>query len=271
MYWKHFGLKEQPFSITPDPSYLFYSSRHKEAFDERLYGIRSRKGFMELTGDVGAGKTTLYRALLLHLGSEVKTALILNPSLSPVQLLQTIVEDFEIEATKKNRKGLFDALNTFLLDTARSGSTAVLILDEAQDLKSSTLEQIRLLSNFETNKAKLLQIILVGQPELRKLLAKPSLRQLRQRITVSTNLEPLGRDAIEHYISHRIRVAGGSDMLVFDAPAVDEVYRYSGGIPRLINVLCDKVLFLAHARETGKDMATLAEESGKPENTTGTI
>lgn len=166
---------------------------------------------------------------------------------------------------------MFDALNSFLLETAKSGSTAVLILDEAQDLKSSTLEQIRLLSNFETNKAKLLQIILVGQPELRALLSKPSLRQIRQRITVSACLEPLDRQEVGQYISHRIRVAGGSDMRVFDEPAVDEVYRYSGGVPRVINVLCDKVLCLAHARDTGKDMTSIVEEAKQQPEATGTI
>jgi general secretion pathway protein A len=162
MHWQHYGLREAPFSITPDPSYIFYSDIHKQVFYELLYGVKTRKGFMELIGPVGAGKTTLYRALLQTLGSEAKTALVLNPSLSPVQLLQTIVEDFEIEPDKKNRKGLFDALNSFLLKTDLEGSTAVLIIDEAQDLTARTLEQIRLLSNFETNKTKLLQIILVG-------------------------------------------------------------------------------------------------------------
>ena len=261
MYWQHYGLREAPFSITPDPSYIFYSDIHKKVFYELLYGIKTRKGFMELTGPVGAGKTTLYRALLQTLGKEAKTALILNPSLSPIQLLQTIVEDFEIEPERKNRKGLFDALNTFLLQTDQTGSTAVLIIDEAQDLAARTLEQIRLLSNFETNKSKLLQIILVGQPELLDLLAKKNLRQLRQRITISANLEPLNRNEIKKYIAHRIAVAGGSGMLIFDDSAIEEIYRYSNGVPRIINVLADRVLFMACMRDTGKDISDMAEQA----------
>ena len=260
MYWKHFGLTQAPFNITPDPSYVFFSRKHKEAFHELLYGIMTRKGFMELTGSIGAGKTTLYRALLQRIDNEAKSALILNPSLSPMQLLQTIIEDFRIEVQKKNRKGLFDALNDFLLKTAQAGSTAVLIIDEAQDLKAGTLEQIRLLSNFETNRTKLLQIILVGQPELRDLLGKPSLEQLRQRITVSTRLGPLDRDEVAQYMAHRIRIAGGTDMLIFDEPAVDEIFRISGGVPRKINVLCDRALFLAYLRETGQDISALTEK-----------
>jgi general secretion pathway protein A len=263
MHWQHYGLREAPFSITPDPSYIFYSDIHKQVFYELLYGIKTRKGFMELTGPVGAGKTTLYRALLQTLGTEAKTALVINPSLSPIQLLQTIVEDFEITPERKNKKGLFDALNTFLLKTDQAGSTAVLIIDEAQDLTAKTLEQIRLLSNFETNKTKLLQIMLVGQPELHDLLAKKNLRQLRQRITVSANLEPLGRQEIGKYIAHRIAVAGGSGMLMFDDAAIDEIYNYSEGVPRIINVLADKVLFMSYLRESGQEISDLVAMSSQ--------
>jgi len=257
MYYAFYGLKEEPFNITPDPEFLFFSKKHQEAFFGLLYGIKHRKGFMEITGSIGAGKTTLYRALLDHLGDEVQSAMIINPSLSPVQLLQTINEDFGVEVQKKNRKGYFDALNSFLMELAQRGATAVLIIDEAQNLKPNTLEQIRLLSNFETNKKKLLQIILVGQPELRDLLAKPSLAQVRQRITVSTHLAPLDRAETAQYIAHRIHVAGGEGMLIFDSAAVDEVFRYSQGIPRLINILCDKALLMAYMSTTGQEMKTL--------------
>ena len=259
MYYKFYGLREEPFNITPDPAFLFHSRKHEDAFFNLLYGIKNRKGFMELTGSIGAGKTTIYRALLDQLGGEVKSALIINPSLSPLQLLMTIIEDFEIDAPKKNRKGYFDALNAFLVGVAERGSTALLILDEAQNLKPATLEQIRLLSNFETNKKKLLQILLVGQPELRQLLAKRSLAQIRQRVAVSTHLEPLDREETEQYMAHRIKVAGGKGMLIFDAPAVDEIFQYSQGIPRLINILADKALLMSYMKETGqkpRDLAT---------------
>lgn len=260
MYAEFYGLKEDPFNITPDPDFLFFSKNHQEAFVNLLYGIRSRKGFMEVTGAIGSGKTTLYRSLLGRLGNEVRSALIINPSLSPSQLLQTIIEDFEITVKKRNRKGYFDALNNFLIELAQQGSTAVLILDEAQDLKPSTLEQIRLLSNFETNKQKLLQIVLVGQPELRDLLAKPALTQIRQRITVSTHLSPLNREETGQYIAHRIRVAGGEGMLIFDASAVDGIFQYSQGIPRLINTLCDKALLLSYIEKSGRSVTDLVDE-----------
>ena len=263
MYSSFYGLKEEPFSITPDPGFLFFSKKHEEAFFDLLYGIKSRRGFMEITGSIGAGKTTLYRALLEHLGDSVRSALIINPSLSPVQLLQTIMEDFKIEAKTKTRKGYFDALNAFLMELANTGSTALLILDEAQNLKPATLEQIRLLSNFETNKKKLLQIMLVGQPELRDLLAKPSLTQIKQRITVSTHLTSLDRNETELYICHRIRVAGGDGMLIFDKAAVDEVFHYSQGVPRLINVICDKALLIAYLKRTSQNMRSVIHEAAK--------
>jgi len=261
MYLEFYGLKEEPFNITPDPSFFFYSAGHEEAFFSLLHGIKTRKGFMELTGPIGSGKTTLYRALLDRLGGDVRSALIINPNLSGIQLLQTIIEDFEIKVQKKDRKSCFDALNGFLMNLTRTGATAFLIIDEAQDLKPSTLEQIRLLSNFETNKAKLLQILLVGQPELRTLLSKPSLAQIRQRITVSVTLSALDRTETERYIRHRIHSAGGQDMLIFDSAAIDEIYRYSQGIPRLINVLCDKALLLSYMRSNNQELRCLIEKS----------
>ena len=259
MYLEFYGLKEQPFNVTPDPEFFFCTSGHEEAFYSLLYGIRTRKGFMQLTGPVGTGKTTLYRTLLDRLGTEIRSALIINPKLSDIQLIHSIIEDFEIKVGKRDRKSCFDALNSFLMSLAKAGSTALLIIDEAHNLKPSTLEQIRLLSNFETNKAKLLQILLVGQPELTDLLAKPSLAQIRQRITMSVTLSPLDRNETERYIHHRIKTAGGQGMLIFDSPTIDEIYRFSQGIPRLINILCDKALFLSYMQRNRQELKTLME------------
>ena len=182
MYQEYFGFREEPFRMTPDPRFIYFSRKHQEAFETLLYGINYRKGFIGITGEIGAGKTTLCRRLLAELNGKARTSVILNPGLSDVQLLSAIVEDFGIEVKVRNKKGYFDALNRFLLETAQEGMTAVLIIDEAQSLKPKTLEQIRLLSNLETEREKLLQIILVGQPELEKSLRHHSLVQLRQRI-----------------------------------------------------------------------------------------
>mgnify|MGYP001599924146 CR=1 FL=1 len=270
MYGVFYGLREDPFNVTPDPAFLFFSGKHQDTFATILDGITRRRGFMAITGSIGTGKTTLCRALLERLGDEVRSALVINPSLSPLQLLQTIMEDFEIVVRKQDRKGYFDALNGFLMDVARRGSTAILILDEAQDLAPSTLEEIRLLSNFETNKKKLLQVILVGQPELGDLLAKPSMAQVRQRITVWANLAPLDREETEQYIAHRIWVAGGQGMLIFDSDAVDEIFLYSQGVPRMINIICDNVLSMDFTRRTGARPGDSAEEAGTEQMTLAT-
>ncbi|MGQ9662956.1 MAG: ExeA family protein [Kiritimatiellia bacterium] len=185
----------------------------------------------------------------------------LNPSLSPAQLIETVVDDLGIEVKRRTRKWLFDALNAFLIAIARNGSTAVLILDEAQNLRLKALEEIRLLSNLESNKEKLLQIILVGPPELKDLLARPSLLHIRQRIAISVDIPPLSREETEAYIANRIRVAGGHDMLIFDSVAINEIYQYSGGIPRLINSLCDRALLLAYLRETGQTLKTAVDQT----------
>jgi len=250
MYERFFNLKEKPFNITSDPAFLFFSRRHKEAFSHLVYGIKERKGFLEITGEVGTGKTTLCKALLNSLDKQTKTALILNPELSRFQLLKTILEDLGVEIEKKSGSALLSKLNEFLIQQLSFGNNVVLIIDEAQNLKTSLLEQIRLLSNLETEKEKLLQIILVGQPELRDKLRSPKLRQLRQRISVRYHILPLHRDEINNYIRHRLSIAGSTNSIDFSDEAIEAIYVYSQGIPRLINVLCDKTLLAAFVDET---------------------
>lgn len=242
MYTEFYGLKESPFNITPDPRFLFMSERHLEAFNHLFFGIQERKGFIQVTGEVGAGKTTLCRALLEQLGPEYKTALILNPSLTATQLLRSILGELGLPNRGNDRARFLERLNKFLLEQVEEGGEVVLLIDEAQDLSKDLLEQVRLLSNLETDKQKLLQIVLLGQPELRAKLDDPSLTQLRQRITVRYHLTPLDRFETEHYIRHRIEVAGGNSRPSFDRGAVRAVYRYAKGIPRLINAVCDKTL-----------------------------
>ena len=246
MYEHFFGLKEKPFNVTADPSFLFLSHRHKEAFSHLIYGIKERKGFLEITGEIGTGKTTLCKALLNSLDKDTKTALILNPDLSKFQLIKTILHELEIDIEKKSGNSLLGKLNQFLIEQLLKGNNVVLIVDEAQNLKPSLLEQIRLLSNLETEKEKLLQIILVGQPELREKLRSPKLRQLRQRISVRYHIFPLDKDEIDKYIRHRLSVAGAVNSVKFSKEAFEEIYRYSQGIPRLINIVCDKALLAAY-------------------------
>ncbi len=249
MYERYFGFKEKPFNITADPAFLFFSRRHKEAFAHLVYGIKERKGFLEITGEIGTGKTTLCKALLNSLDKETKTALILNPELSKFQLLRTILQDLEINCDKHSGIYLLNRLNEFLIQQLSQGNNVVLIIDEAQNLKTSILEQIRLLSNLETEKEKLLQIVLVGQPELREKLKSPKLRQLRQRIGVRYHILPLERNEVDKYIGHRLSVAGSPPAAIFKQEAIDEIYRYSQGVPRIINILCDKALLAAFVQE----------------------
>ena len=242
MYLDFFGLKENPFNVTSDPGFLFLSKEHKEALTHLVFGIHERKGFLEITGEVGAGKTTLCKALLNELHGKAKTAFILNSNLSETQLLEAIVEDFGLHSPRRTKISLMRTLNSFLLEELTNNSNVVLILDEAQNIKTSTLEGIRLLSNLETDKQKLFQIILVGQPELRDKLNSPSLLQLRQRIGIRFHLNPLSREEIDRYIYHRLSVAGSQGDIVFEDDAIEKIYKYSGGIPRLINVVCDKAM-----------------------------
>jgi general secretion pathway protein A len=250
MYNEFYGFRENPFSITPDPRFLFFSDKHREAFNHVLFGIRERKGFIQITGEVGAGKTTVCRAILAELGPTYRTALVLNPMVTATQLMRTILLELGLEARKVDRTAYIEVLNRYLLDQAAAGHDVVLLIDEAQDLEPELLEQVRLLSNLETDQRKLLQIVLIGQPELREKLNQRSLRQLRQRITVRYHLSPLNRFETERYITHRLRVAGANGRPTFSSWAIRRVQRYSGGVPRLINAVCDKALLYGYVNGT---------------------
>jgi general secretion pathway protein A len=246
MYCSFFGLQEKPFSITPDPRYLFLSQSHQEALGHLLYGIEERKGFIAITGEVGTGKTLLCRALLDRLSHQVRTALIFNSFMSELDLLRSINEDFGIPPLGATRKELIDHLNRYLISEFSAGRNAVLIIDEAQNLAPPVLEQIRMLSNLETERGKLLQIVLVGQPELRKQLARPDLRQLNQRIALRYHLQPFNRQATEDYIKHRLLVAGSHGSVKFSRGAMSSLFRRSNGVPRKINLLCDRTMLAAY-------------------------
>ncbi|HWW00977.1 MAG TPA: AAA family ATPase [Candidatus Acidoferrum sp.] len=242
MYLDFYGLTEPPFDITPNPRFLFYSAKHREAYNHLLYGIRERKGFVQLTGEVGAGKTTLCRAMLEQLDERFATALILNPVMSPNELMKAIGLEFGLPVSGLDRLDTLAVINQFLLQQVEAGKDAVLIIDEAQDLTDELLEQVRLLSNLETDNRKLLQIVLMGQPELRDRLNNPRLRQLRQRITVRYHLLPLSRHEVRQYVQHRLHLCGGNGHPCFTGPAFWRLYRYTKGIPRVLNALCDKAL-----------------------------
>jgi general secretion pathway protein A len=233
MYDQFYGFREPPFNITPDPRFLFFSDRHREAYNHILFGIRERKGFIQVTGEVGAGKTTLCRALLEELGPNYVTALILNPCLNPTQLLRSILTELGLKPEKADRATCLALLNEFLLAQLAQGNDVVLLIDEAQDLSAELLEQVRLLSNLETDQR---------------------LRQLRQRITVRYHLTPLSRPEIERYIQHRLQVVGANGRPAFTAAAIRAIFRYSGGIPRLVNAVCDKALLAGFVE--GKDLLT---------------
>src|SRR6266478_1469592 len=220
VYLEYYGLSEPPFDITPNPRFLFYSAKHREAYNHLLYGIRERKGFVQLTGEVGAGKTTLCRALLEALDELYATALLLNPVMSAEELVKAIAIEFGLPVHGLDRLDTLAVINQFLLHQVEAGKESVLIIDEAQDLTEELLEQVRLLSNFETDDRKLLQIVLLGQPELRARLNNPRLRQLRQRITVRYHLPPLTRQEVSQYVQHRLHVSGGNGVPYFTRPAL---------------------------------------------------
>ena len=242
-YLQYYGLKEAPFTITPNPRFLYLSGKHHEALNHLLYGIRERKGFVQLTGEVGAGKTTLCRALLEHLPPEqFSTALILNPVLHPDQMMAAIATEFGLDVRNKDRFQTLQILNHFLLEEMAKQRDVVLIIDEAQNLTNDLLEQVRLISNLETDDRKLIQIVLMGQPELRDRLNDYSLRQLRQRITIRYHLRPLRYAEVKDYIRHRLHVSGANGAPHFSMAAIWRIFKYSNGIPRLVNAVCDKCL-----------------------------
>ncbi len=250
MYTDFYGLLEEPFHITPDPQFLYRSRSHRVALDLMLYGIRERKGFIVLTGEVGTGKTTLCRTLLGEMNHTARTALILNPNLSESEILQTICDEFGLQPAGGTRKSLYDALNAFLLRELADDHRVALIVDEAQHLSRAVLEEIRLLSNLETEKLKLLQIILAGQPEFDLMLTRDDLRQLRQRVTLHHRIEPIGADELIEYIRYRWHHAGGDDRLQWTPGALLLIHKFSRGLPRMINVLCDRALMAAFVNES---------------------
>jgi general secretion pathway protein A len=261
MYKKFFGLKQEPFSIAPDPHYLFMSGRHREALAHLLYGVRGGGGFVLLTGEIGAGKTTVCRCFLEQVPRRTNVAYIFNPRQSAEELLESICEEFRIPresdpARVPTARDHVAALNEFLLRTHGVGQNNVLIIDEAQSLSAEVLEQLRLLTNLETNERKLLQIILIGQPELRDMLARPELEQLAQRVIARYHLDALSSRETAQYIQHRLSVSGLSGVLPFDAASVQRIHLLSGGVPRRINLLCDRALLGAYA--SGKPQVDVA-------------
>lgn len=265
MYTSFFELKEAPFSLTPDPRYLYLSSGHIEAINHLLYGINERKGFILVTGEIGAGKTTICRVLLDRLDKDTKSALILNSFISDIELLKMIALEFGIETgyDTGSKKDYIDALNRFLLDNFSSGRNAVLLIDEAQNLSDNVLEQLRMLSNLETEREKLLQIVLIGQPELEGIIASPSLKQLNERIAVRYHLGPLKPQDIKGYVEHRLIIAGGHGNIRFSKSAFKKIYSFSKGIPRRINSLCDRALLIAYTGELRFITGNIIEKSGK--------
>lgn len=249
MYEAFYGLNEKPFNLTPDPKYLYLSEKHKEAFAHLLFGIKNRSGFVMVTGEIGTGKTTICRNLLNQLDEETRLAFVFNPSLNPVELLKHINAEFGVQTNAETVLDLTDALNRYLLQAAGEGKRCVLVIDEAQNLTPPVLEQIRLLSNLETETEKLLQIILIGQPELVERLELRELRQLNQRITARYHLRPLNEKETLQYIAYRLHVAGGRRKVRFAKPAIHAVYKQSGGTPRVINAICDRALLIGYTKE----------------------
>ena len=261
MYLDYFGFREPPFTLTPNPDFLYLSRCHQEAYAHLLYAIENRAGFIELSGEVGTGKTTLVRTLLGQLSPDrYRTALVFNPTLSPTGLLQEINRELGLPHGSTDTRTLHQELNDFLLAENAADRTVVLVIDEAQLLPRDVLEQVRLISNLETEREKLIQIVLVGQPELRELLGRDDLRQLQQRITVRYHLERMAADDIHEYIRHRLRIAAnGREPVLFAPAAIRKIAAYSKGLPRLINSVCDRALLLAYTRDTREITASMAD------------
>jgi general secretion pathway protein A len=263
VYEDYFGFSEKPFDLTPDPKYLYLSPKHKEVLAHLVFGLQENNGFLKIVGEVGTGKTTISRSFLSQLDSGFNIAYIFNPCLNSVELIQTINSELGIPSDSESRKELIDILNVFLLEERKKGKRVVLIVDEAQDLETPVLEQLRLLSNLETNTQKLIQIILIGQPELDKILQKEELRQLKQRITIQWELLPLNQEETRGYIQHRLNVALGKGKVRFTKSAMDLIFRYSQGIPRMINVLADRSLLIGFTLNTKKITAKTIKIAAK--------
>ncbi|HWI41675.1 MAG TPA: AAA family ATPase [Verrucomicrobiae bacterium] len=263
MYWERFGFVEPPFALTPNPGFLFLSACHQEALAHLLYGVDHQAAFIELSGEVGSGKTTLIRSLLAQLDpAQHRTAFIFNPPSSPLALLQEVSREFGLPSASAEPRELLQELNAFLLRENAAGRGVILVVDEAQNLSAAVLEQVRLISNLETERAKLIQIVLVGQPELRELLDRRELRQLRQRITVRYHLERMSREDTAEYIRHRVRVASrGGEPITFSPSALRRIFRFSGGLPRLVNAACDRAVLAAYTGDTPRITGSMASRA----------
>ncbi len=261
MYLSFYGLREAPFNPTPDPRFLFQSARHREALAQLVYGVRERKGFIVLSGEIGTGKTTLLRTLLERLDPDTPVAYVHNPALDAEGLLEYVLHDWGVASTAATRAQRLVELNEFLIEQHRRGTSPVLVVDEAQTLSLATLESVRLLSNFETTHQKLMQILLVGQPELRDKLSSPELRQLKQRIALRCHIGPLSPEETRLYIRHRLRVAGAADAGIFSDAAVQKIADYSRGVPRVINIVCDHCLLAGYADSKRRVDARMVDEA----------
>ncbi|MFC1657368.1 XrtA/PEP-CTERM system-associated ATPase [Candidatus Moduliflexota bacterium] len=260
MYEKYFNLKTKPFELVPNPDFLFLGNGHKKALTYLKYGISENIGFILMTGEVGSGKTTILRDLIKNLNGNVKLSKVFNTKVTSDQMIALINEDFGLDVSGKEKVGMLRELNDFLIDQHAREMQPILVIDEAQNLSAELLEEIRMLSNLETNMSKLLQIVLVGQPELRNTLALPELRQLRQRISISCHLLPLSREETESYIYHRLEKAGSGNSIRFHEGTIDSVHDFSRGVPRLVNIMCDFLLLTAFSGGTKEITADMAQE-----------
>lgn len=261
MYLKFYGLREAPFSPTPDPKFLFQSTRHREALAQLLYGVREKKGFIVLSGEIGTGKTTLLRTLLERLDGMTPVAYVHNSALGIEGLLEYILNDWGAKSQAQTQAQRLIELNEFLIEQHREGRSPVIVVDEAQNLSIETLEAVRLLSNFETTSQKLMQILLVGQPELRDKLNAPELRQLKQRIGLRCHIGPLSPEETRLYVRHRLRVAGATDAGIFTDAAIQKIADYSNGTPRVINIVCDHCLLSGYADSKRRIDAAMVQEA----------